>query len=86
MQKIFLLLGLIYTWIQILGSISDLIHYNNAEHLLSTGHLSSTNGEDKKMVILNHLENGETEKVKYEGRRKGGENLEEVVVPLLKRY
>ena len=84
MQKIFLLLGLIYTWIQILGSISDLIHYNNAEHLLSTGHLSSTNIEDKK--ILNHLENGETEKVKYEGRRKGGENLEEVVVPLLKRY
>ena len=60
LQKLLLLLGLIYTWIQILQCMNDLINYD-AEPL------SSTNEENNKMAVLNTMDNIEAEKVKYEG-------------------
>ena len=60
LQKSLLLLGLICTWVQILRSMNDLIHFD-AEHL------SSTNAEENKFAVLNQMENVEPAKVKYEG-------------------
>ena len=60
LQKLLLLLGLIYAWMQILQCMNDLINYE-------TEPLSSKNVEDHEMELLNNMENMEADKVKYEG-------------------
>ena len=60
LQKSLLLLGLMCTWLQILRSMNDLIHFD-AEPL------SSANEEETKFAVLNKMENVEPAKVKYEG-------------------
>ena len=61
MQKLLLLVGLIYTWIQILKISSELIH-NEEEPLVTE------NVESNRMALRSRMENTNAEKVKYEGK------------------
>ena len=61
LQKLLLLLGLIYTWIQILKISSELIH-NEEEPLVTE------NVESNRMALRSRMENTNAEKVKYEGK------------------
>ena len=60
LQKLLLLLGLIYAWMQILQGMNDLINYDAEPQ-------SYKNVEDNEMELLNNMENMEADKVKYEG-------------------
>ena len=60
LQKLLLLLGLIYAWMQILQGMNDLINYDAEPQ-------SYKNVEDHEMELLNNMENMEADKVKYEG-------------------